>query len=144
MTETAHTTRPTRTLITSVAPSLKVNTFSIRDGPGWLLVTSVVISSVAVCSLNSDVSQQSRIVCFFFWLIVTISAEEVQVNFLNVSFCPKSSSTLSLSMPLSVRLQLVLFTNNMKVVNNGNVCVTQLENLLQEVEPAVSSTSDVC
>lgn len=35
---------------------------------------------------------------------------------------------------LSVDLQLVLFTTNMKVVNNRNVCVTPLENLFQEPE----------
>lgn len=44
---------------------------------------------------------------------------------------------------LSVGLQLVLFTTDMKVVNNTNVCVTQFENLFRELETAVSSSSDV-
>lgn len=44
---------------------------------------------------------------------------------------------------LSVGLQLVLFTTNMKVVNNTNVCVTQFEKLFRELETAVGSSSDV-
>lgn len=76
MTETAHTTLPTRMLITSAAPSLKVN----PDCFHFHLQRHIGLTTY-------DVSEQSHAAAFFF--NVTLSKKKkVREHFASVSFAP--------------------------------------------------------